>query len=74
VAGFSPADLDDDNRALLPGVGRNLADRLLQRAAHDRDAGRLVALQAETVVEGLLSYQISKGATDARNAPRRVPS
>ena len=51
-AGLLGLDLADDHRALQAGVLGQLAKRLLEGAAHDVGAGRLVAGQLEAV-EGL---------------------
>ena len=37
-------DLADDDRAILTGIGRDLAGRGLRRLAHDLDAGLLVVV------------------------------
>ena len=46
------ADRVDDDRALPAGVERDLAERLLERAAQDVDAGRLVAERLDLVEGG----------------------
>src|SRR6185369_686080 len=56
--------LGHDDRALVPGVGRDPAGRLGERVAHDLRAGRLVAFQVE-LVECALS-------ADQRDAAARV--
>ena len=43
LVGLHLAHLRDDDRALEPGVAGDLPERLLERAADDRDADRLVA-------------------------------
>src|SRR6266568_2820112 len=46
-------DLLDHHAALVAGVHRDLLERLLQRAAHDRRTGGLVARQVELLEGGL---------------------
>src|SRR5207248_6769064 len=56
-------DFLDDDRAFPAGVVRDLPQWLLERAADDRHAGRLVAGQTETAVQLALRLQESGAAT-----------
>src|SRR5690606_28895805 len=61
VAGLQVADLGDDDVALLAGVLRDPAQRLVQRAAQRLGAGGLVARQAE-------GFEALLGDVDQRDA------
>src|ERR671930_1180955 len=56
VHGVHAADLLDHHAALQAGVDGDLLERLLQRAAHDQGAGRLVAAEVD-LGQGLLGPQ-----------------
>src|SRR5690606_24037838 len=57
-------DLADDDRGFRTGVGRDLAGRSLQRAAHDVDAGVLIGVLAGGLDGGRGAQQRGAAARD----------
>ena len=71
LAGLQAADLLDHDRALEPGVLGDLADRLLERAADDLRARRLVGVEALGVDRALGVQQRDAAARDDALLERR---